>query len=134
MYDLNYNYMLPKYSKDSLQLFYMDTNSFVYHIKTEDFHKDIAGDVEKKFDTSKYSEEDKKLLTTTLNMKRIKLMKDELSRKIMTEFLALTDKLYAYNTLDKREEKKWNGIKKSVVKNTLTFGDYMKCLDNSKNV
>ena len=29
----------------------------VYHIKTEDFYKDIAGDVETRFDTSGYSEE-----------------------------------------------------------------------------
>ena len=30
----------------------MDTDSFVINIKTEDFYKDIASDVEKWFDTS----------------------------------------------------------------------------------
>ena len=30
----------------------MDTDSFVMNIKTEDFYKDIANDVEKRFDTS----------------------------------------------------------------------------------
>ena len=29
----------------------MDTDSFVIHIETEDFYKDIANDVEKSFDT-----------------------------------------------------------------------------------
>ena len=38
--------MKPKY-KDRIRLCYMDTNSFIMHIKTEDFYKDIADDVEK---------------------------------------------------------------------------------------
>ena len=94
----------------------------MYHIKTEDFYKDIAGDVEKaRFDTSGYSKEDKRPLTTGLNKKKIGLMKDELGGKIMTEFVALRAKLYAYKTLEKKEEKKCKGIKKCVVKKTLTF-------------
>ena len=32
----------------------MDTDSFTVHIKTYDIHKDIAEDVETKFDTSNY--------------------------------------------------------------------------------
>ena len=52
MYEFHYDYMLPKYGGNCLQLCYMDTDSFVYHIKTKNFYKDIAGDVEKRFDTS----------------------------------------------------------------------------------
>ena len=37
-------------------------DSFVIHIKTEDFYEDIADDVEKWFDTSNYSEDDNKPL------------------------------------------------------------------------
>ena len=48
-----YNYMKPKYG-DNGKLCYMDTESFIMHIKTEDFYKDIADDVEKRFDTSNY--------------------------------------------------------------------------------
>ena len=40
----------------------MDTDSFIIHIKTEDFYEDIANDVEKWFDTSNYDENDKKPL------------------------------------------------------------------------
>ena len=134
MYEFHYDYMLPKYDKDSLQLCYMDTDSFVYHIKTKDFYKDISNDVEARFDTSNYSKEDKRPLTIGLNKKKIGLMKDELGGKIMTEFVALRAKLYAYKTLDKKEEKKCKGIKKCVVKKTLTFNDYKKCLDDGKNV
>ena len=35
----------------------MDTDSFIIHIKTEDFQKDIANDAEKWFDTSNYDED-----------------------------------------------------------------------------
>ena len=53
MYEFWYDYMKPKYA-DNVKLYYMDTDSFVMHIKTEDFYKDIADDVEKRFDTSNY--------------------------------------------------------------------------------
>ena len=32
----------------------MDTDSFIIHIKTEDFYEDIENHVEKRFDTSNY--------------------------------------------------------------------------------
>ena len=36
------------------KLCYMDTDSFIIQIKTKDFYKDTADDVEKRFDTSNY--------------------------------------------------------------------------------
>ena len=45
MYEFWYGYIKPKY-EDKARLCYMDTDSFVMNIKTEDFYKDIAGDVE----------------------------------------------------------------------------------------
>ena len=53
MYEFHYDYMIPKYG-NRLKLCYMDTDSLVYHIKTEDFYADIADDVQKKFYTSGY--------------------------------------------------------------------------------
>ena len=46
MYEVWYDYIKPKY-QDSTKLCYMDTESFVIHIKTEDFYEDTAGDVKK---------------------------------------------------------------------------------------
>ena len=83
--------MKPKYG-DNVKLCYMDTDSFIMHIKTEDFYKDIADDVEKGFDTSNY--EVNRPLPTRKNKKVIGLMKDELGGKIMTEFVALRPKTY----------------------------------------
>ena len=52
MYEFWYDYMKPKYA-DNVKLCYMDTDSFIMHIKTEDFYKDIADDVEKRFEYTK---------------------------------------------------------------------------------
>ena len=65
----------------------MDTDSFVYEIEAEDFYRDIAKDVKKRFDTSGYSKDDNRP-PIGINKKVIGLMKDELGEKIMTEFVA----------------------------------------------
>ena len=54
MYEFWYDYIKLKY-RDKARLCYTDTDSLVIHIETEDFYKDIAGDVEKWFDTSNHN-------------------------------------------------------------------------------
>ena len=106
----------------------MDTDSLVYEIKTGDFYADIVDDVRARFDTSGYCPN--RPLPIGLNKKVIELMKDELGGAIMTEFVALRPKFYSYKKLDGSEDKKCRGIKKCVVKKTLTFEDYKTCLFN----
>ena len=53
MYEFWHDYMKLKYG-DNVKLCYMDTDSFVTNIKTEDFYKDIANGVDKRFGTSNY--------------------------------------------------------------------------------
>ena len=106
----------------------MDMDSLVYHIKTKDFYADIADDVQTRFDTSGYIQDIP--LPERLNKKVIGLMKDELGGKIMTEIVELRPKLYSYRKLDGLEDKKCKGIKKCIVKKTLTFEDYKTCLFN----
>ena len=86
-----YDYINPKYG-DNVKLCYMDTDSFIMYIKTEDFYKDIADDVEKRFDISNY--ECDRPLPTGKNKKVIGLMKDELGERVITEFVALRPKTY----------------------------------------
>ena len=117
----------------------MDTDSFVYQFKTHDFYKDIASDVKARFDTSNYpkakkGDVDYRPLDIGENKKVISLMKDELGGKIMTEFVALRAKLYAYKKLDDSEDKRCKGVKKCVVKKTITFDDYKECLEKGKTV
>ena len=128
MYEFHYDYMVPKYGLEKLKLCYMDTDSFIYEIKTEDFYADIADDIPARFDTSGYCPN--RPLQIGLNKKVIRLMKDELGGAIMTEFVALRPKLYSYKKLDGSEDKKCKGIKKCIVKKTLTFEDYKTCLFN----
>ena len=89
MHEFWYDYMKLRYG-DNVKLGYMDTDSFIMHIKTKDLYKDIANDVEKRFDTSNY--EVSRPLPTGKNKKVIGLMKDELGGKSMTEFVALRPK------------------------------------------
>ena len=53
MYEVWYDYVKPKYG-EKVKLCYMDTDSFLVYIKTEDIQKDIAEDVEIRFATSNY--------------------------------------------------------------------------------
>ena len=112
MYEFWYDYIKPKYG-DKARLCYMDTDSFVMHIKTEDFYKDIAGDVERWFDTSNYDKNDKRPLKTGINKKVIGMFKDELGGKIMIEFCALRAKTYAFLLDDNTEKKRGKGTKKT---------------------
>ena len=113
MYEFWYDYMKSKFG-DNVKLCYMVTDSFIMHIKTEHFYKDIVDHVEKRFDTSNYEVD--RPLPTGKNKKMIGLMKDELGRKITTEFVALRPKTYSYLTDDCEEDKKAKGTKKCVIK------------------
>ena len=109
-----------------VKLSYMDTDSFIMNIKTEDFYKDIANDVEKRFDKSNY--EVNRPLPTGKNKKVIGLMKDESGGKIITEFVTLRPKTYSYSTDDGKEDKKAKGTKKCIIKRMIKFDDYKNCL------
>ena len=53
MYQFWYDYVKPKHGEKA-KLCYVDTDSFIVYIKTDDIYKDIAEDVETRFDTSNY--------------------------------------------------------------------------------
>ena len=91
MYELWCYYIKPK-DRDKAKLCYMNTDSFIIHIKTEDFYEDIADDVNKWFDTSNYDEHDKRPLPIGMNKKVIGLMKDELGGKVVKGIVGLEQK------------------------------------------
>ena len=136
MYEFHYDYMKRKYP-EGLTLCYMDMDSLIYNIKTEDFYKDIAKDIKDRFDMKGYNldgycvpgttEWSHRPLPVGLSKKVIGLMKDELGGEIMTEFVMLRPKMYSYK-MGSAESKKCKRIKKCVVKKTLTFEDYKNCL------
>ena len=140
MYEFWYDYSKPK-CDDEARLNYVDTDRFVAYIKTEDFYKDTAGDVERWFDTSNYDEEDKRPLPIGKNKKVIGMFKDELGGKIMTEFCALRAKAYSFlidgysdDDYEKNRitNKKAKGTKKCIVKRELMFKNYKDSLFNDE--
>ena len=116
MYEYWYDEMKPKYG-DTIRLCYMDTDSFIMHIKKEDFYKDIADDVKKKYDTSNY----------TVERPLIGMMKDELGGKIMKEFIGSRPKCYSYLTDDGNVDKKAKGTK-NCDKKEIMFNNFVECL------
>ena len=129
MYKIWYDYMKPKYG-NNLKLCYMDTDSLTMNIKTNDSCKDIASDVDKRFDASNY--EVNRPLPIGKNEKVIGLMKDQLGGEIITEFIALRPKTYSYLTDNDKIDKKAKGTKKCIIKKMIKFDDYKKCLLNDK--
>ena len=91
IYNFWYDYVKSKYGEKA-KLCYMDTDSFIVYIKTDDIYKDTAEDVKTRFDTSNY--ELGRPLPKEKYEKVIGLMKDELGRKIMKEFVGLRSRTY----------------------------------------
>ena len=110
MYKFFYDYLKPKYG-DKVKLCYMNTDSFIFYVETNYFYKDISNDVVEWFDTSDYNENDDRI-TTGINKKIIGKFKDELKGKVMTEFITLASKVYAYLDDNNKEHKKVKGINK----------------------
>ena len=99
----------PKYQNNA-KLCYMNTGSYIIHITTEDFYKDIADDVKKGYDASSYEVD--RPLPKGMNKEVIGRMKDDLGGKIVREFVALRPKIYFYLTDDDKNVKEAKGTKK----------------------
>ena len=114
MYNFHYGYVKPKYG-DRARL----------RIQREDFYEDNAEDVPKWFDTSNYPNGPP---IGGANKKVLGMMKDEAGGESISEFVGLRFKLYAYKMDDGQADKKCKGVKKAVVKNSITFENYKDCL------
>ena len=133
MYDFHYNYIKSKYA-DKAKLLFTDTDSLMYEIQTEDFYKDISGDVKDRFDTSDYPENHPSGIPTGENKKVLGMMKDEVAGKIIKEFVGLRSKLYSFVMDDGGETKKCKGIKKQVVESSIRHEHYKTCLTTGKEL
>ena len=133
MYDFHYNYIKNKYD-DNAKLLFTDTDSLAYEIRTEDFYADIAGDVERLFDTSDYPKDHPSGIKAGTNKKVIGMFKDEAAGKQIEEFVGLRAKLYSYKMFEGNEHKKCKGVKKNVVEKTITHDDYKNTLFSLKDL
>ena len=97
MYKFWYDYVKPKYGEKTkyiICVILIQLYCFILYIKADDVLKDIAKDVETRFDTSNY--EFDRPLPKGKNKKVIGLLKDELGKKIMTKFVGLRVITYSY--------------------------------------
>ncbi|XP_060873806.1 uncharacterized protein LOC132947517 [Metopolophium dirhodum] len=126
MYDYHFNVMKAHYG-DNINLMYTDTDSLIYHIKTDDFYKDLKcnSNLLDRMDTSDlpidhpcYISERKKIPG---------LFSDEGKGQLITQFIALRAKSYAY-ILNDKEKIKAKGVRGHVVKNHMAFNDHFDCL------
>ena len=131
MYEFHYKYIKEKYG-DKAKLLFTDTDSLMYEIETEDFYKDISGDVKDRFDTSDYPENHPSGIPTGENKKVLGMFKDEAAGKIIKEFVGLRAKLYSYKMDEGEESKKCKGVKRQVVVTSITHEDYKTCLRTGK--
>ena len=125
MSDFWYDYVKPEHSEKAIFCF-MDTGSFTVYIQGDDIYRNIAEDVETRFDTSNYELD--RPLPKGKNKKVIGLMKDELGGKLMTKFVGVRTKTYSYLISDGSEDKKAKGTKKCVIKRKLKFENEKNCL------
>ena len=142
MYEFWYDYLLPMYG-ENIKLCCMDTDSFIIYVKTDDFYKDISNDIDKWFDTSNYGKDIDRPLEKGKNKKVIGKFKDELGGLIMSEVCVLRAKTYTFlhdgftdNDYSMRGiiNKKAKGTKKYIIKNRITFNDYVDVLFSDKNI
>ena len=86
MYEFWCNYLTPKYD-NNIGLCYVNTDSFIFHVETEDFYKDISNDADNRFDISAYSKDLNSPLPIGKNKKILGMMKNELVWKSNDTFL-----------------------------------------------
>ena len=122
MYECWSEYIKPKY-KEKAKLCYMDTNSFIIHIFTEDVFEDIN-----------YDKSDKRPLKTGINKKVIGMFKGELGGKIIKECCAPRAETYSYLMDDDIEKKNAKGINKCIIKRRIKFEDYKDSVLENKTI
>ena len=126
MYSFYYDVLKPKY-QDDIKLVYTDTDSFVIQVMTDDLFRDFK-DLSDYMDFSDYPKSHPNYDAS--NKKVLGKFKDELSSKIMTHFIGLKPKSYAFKVQgDKKEYKKSKGVVKGKVNTELNYDMYERTLN-----
>ena len=90
--------------------------------------------MKKKFDTSNFPDVHPSGIETGVNEKVIGKFKDEACGKQITNFVGLSSKLYCFKVEEEGEILKAKGVKKNVIKNSMSSEDYKKCLFSEEKV
>ena len=131
IYSFHYDYILPEF-KSNVKLLYTDTDSLIYEFKCDDVYAFMKKDIDR-FDTSDYPENNVYGMPCK-NKKVLGLMKDECVGRLIAEMAGSRAKAYGIRMDDGEELKKAKGVRQCVVKKTITFDDYVKCLTDFKDI
>ena len=113
MYKFYYETLVPHF-KDRISAHAQDTDSMFLLIKSPDVYKEIETHLKHLINSSG------ELFT----------YKDECGGDVMTKFIIIRAKQYAYETIKNKTVKKLKGIQKSVVKDIIIFRNYEDCIDD----
>ena len=130
IYDFHYNYIKQKYG-DKAKLLFTDTDSLTYEIETADAYADFFKD-KNKFDNCDYNK--KSPFYFDENKKVIGKFKDEAAGIPVTEFVGLRSKMYSYTLDNKQSKRTAKGIKKNIIQNNLSHGNYKKVLLSEEQI
>ena len=139
MYRFHYGIM-SRFFKNKAKVAYMDTDSFLYEIETDDLYEDLKNpELNKHFDFSNYDESlNPHNLYSDAQKLRNGLFKDELKGMIPTEYVGLRAKsysiLYQITAQIMNEIKKSKSVKRQVVQRFLTHKHYRSALLSNKRI
>ena len=133
MYKSYYDVFVPHFGSENISLCFSDTDSFLFQVKTDNLLSDMKK-LKKNFDFSKYPKNH--VLYDHSKANHLFYFKDELCGKAaITHFIGLRPKCYSmqiknHNAKDTQTKKVCKGIKRTAIKNQLSFADYQKCLNS----
>ncbi|KAJ8942146.1 hypothetical protein NQ318_021656 [Aromia moschata] len=125
LYDFFYN-VIKKHYGTNASLLYTDTDSLIIKVYTDNFYNFIK-DNQNEFDTSNYNADNK--FNVPVSQSVLGKMKDEFPADPIICFYGTGAKAYYVQSME-NELKKAKGVKKCVINNQLTIGDYKKIVEN----
>lgn len=129
MYEFYYEFIKQNYG-DKASLLYMDTDSLILKIYSENFYKEIKQHVNR-FDTSNFKEGNKFDIPVTPSV--VGKMKVEYPEKPIYSFYGTAAKSY-FVKVERDIIKKAKGIKKNVIKTELHEEDYKGAVERNETV
>ena len=127
MFSLHYDTFKPFYG-DNIKLLYTDTDSFIYHIRTQSLNDDLKrlGHI---MDFSDYPEDHP--LHDKENKKKLGYLKDEMNGSRITKFIALKSKMYCLLT-ENSVSMRAKGVSRTVLNHEISFNAYCESLFENK--
>lgn len=127
MYKLHYDVIKKKWENNAT-LMYMDTDSLIYEIDTEDVYHDMI-DIQEFFDMSSYPPDSP--YYSKINKGVLGTLKDEFANTGISDFICLRSKCYSLKTFEEEEIKKCKGIVKTEL-SSINHEDFITCAQTGK--